>query len=278
MVAVHTLDIRTGLHRGEMPRKGESMMFIRSILFQTFYFAGTFFWALGLTPLALAKSRDPMLKGVLMWSHIVIWAMRVIAGIKFEVRGSENLPKSGAYILAAKHMSNLDPMVAFDQMPTLTALAKKEIFAIPGMGAVMRKMGVIRVDRQSGTAHRGMTGVAEQIREAGRPLLIYPEGTRSKIHEHKRLKRGTYHLHKDGPLPVYTAASNAGLFWGKKSLLCRRGTLVFEIHEAIPDGLDPTEFMAILKERVIDRSDTLMREADIVGPNPFHEPEEADER
>ena len=245
------------------------MMWIRSILFQVFFLLGTFLWALMLTPLALAPTLRPMQRGVDLWSRIIVRSMRFMVGIKLEVRGKENLPESGAYILSAKHQSNLDPMIAYFLMPTLTALAKKEIFAVPGVGHVLRKLGVIRVDRQSGRAHRAMADVAQRVRESGRPLIIYPEGTRSKIHEHKRLKRGTFHLHRDGPLPVFTAATNAGLFWGKKSMLCRRGTLVFEIHPAIPDGLDQDAFMAELTERVIGRSDALMREADIRGPNPF---------
>jgi 1-acyl-sn-glycerol-3-phosphate acyltransferase len=181
-------------------------------------------------------------------------------GIKYEYRGVENLPQEGGLILAAAHQSNLDAIMTFPLRNDVTALAKRELFALPIIGPILRKMRIIRIDRQAKTAHKGMQGVGEQVVEQGRPLLVYPQATRVPIGKTKRLKSGAYHIHADTGLPVVPVSTNTGLFW-RKGFFHRSGKAVYEIGPAFPEGLDKDDFMDKMHAYVVDRSHELVAEA-----------------
>ena len=62
-------------------------------------------------------------------------------------------------------------------------------------------------------------------------------------------------------LTVVPVALNSGLFWGRRSLLLRPGTVTLEFLPPIARGLDRKEFMALLQERIETASERLRREA-----------------
>lgn len=246
---------------------------LRSLLFNLIFYTLTPVWAVGLTPLLLFRSPVPLRRGIGLWTSVIFFLARAILGLRIERRGVDRLPRHTGYILAAKHQSNLDPIVTFALLPDMTALAKKELFAIPIIGALFRKLGIIRIDRQAGTAHQAMPDAARAVIDARRPLLVYPEGTRVPVGERRKLKSGAFHLQTASKLAVYPVATNSGLFWRKGLLGMRGGTVVFEIGEPVPAGLTKAAFMALLHERVVDRSDTLMRntEGSASGPDRLDE-------
>ena len=142
----------------------------------------------------------------------------------------------------------------------VTALAKKELFSLPIIGVILKAMRIIRVDRQSGRAHEAMQGVGEAVRRDGQVLIVYPQATRTKPGVRRKLKSGVYHLAQETGLPVYTVASNAGLFW-TRGFFHRSGTIVFEIGPKLPAFETKADFMAAIEERVVFDSEKLMAEA-----------------
>jgi 1-acyl-sn-glycerol-3-phosphate acyltransferase len=62
-------------------------------------------------------------------------------------------------------------------------------------------------------------------------------------------------------LPVVPVALNSGLFWGRRSLVLRPGTVTLEFLEPIPPGLERREFMKLLQERIEAAAERLRREA-----------------
>ena len=124
----------------------------------------------------------------------------------------------------------------------------------------IQKIKVIKIDRQSKTAHRGMEDVARHVREYERPLIVYPQATRIAIGATKRLKSGAYYLYKDAGLKVYPVATNTGLFW-TRGFWHRAGTAVYDVGEPFPEGLSKDAFMAHLHNEVVVKSNNLIREA-----------------
>ncbi|MCJ9428208.1 lysophospholipid acyltransferase family protein [Kordiimonas marina] len=235
---------------------------IRSVLFNVvFYLYITLFLAFIMVPLALLMKSDRGVRGaILVFCKTTLWLARVIMGIKLEIRNAEMLPKSGAFILAAAHQSYMDPIITYTLRSDVTALAKKELFSLPLLGTVFRKIKIVRIDRQSKTAHRAMDAVADHVVELGRPLIIYPQATRVPIGQTRKLKSGSYFLQEDTGLPVYTVATNTGLFW-TKGFWHRSGTAVFEITGEIAAGTKKEDFMAELEDKVVARSNALVAEA-----------------
>lgn len=234
---------------------------IRSILFNVvFYLFGIVFLSLIAMPTLLFKTEKQMRWAVGAFCRGSLFIARWVMGIKTEYRGLENLPTEGGFILAAAHQSNMDPIMTYPVRGDVTALAKKELFAMPLVGPALRKINIVRIDRQSHNAHKDMKRVGEQVQEQARPLIVYPQATRVPIGQNKRLKSGAFHLYEDTGLPVVTVATNTGLFWGK-GFWHRSGTAVFEVHPAFPQGLQKDEFMSRLQQDVVERSRELVTEA-----------------
>jgi 1-acyl-sn-glycerol-3-phosphate acyltransferase len=99
-----------------------------------------------------------------------IWRARVF--------GSNNVPADGPLIVACNHISYYDPPVLGSLCPRrLRYMAKKELFAIPVLGPVIRALGAYAVDRQGSAA--GAIKRSLQVLESGGAVGIFPEGTRN---------------------------------------------------------------------------------------------------
>jgi len=226
---------------------------IRTVLFKTLFYGLTAVWAIFMCIFLIAPTYHPLYRGIELWGRFVTWLIRWVAGIKVEVRGTEHLPRGKPYILVGKHESTIDGFLMVRYVRELTALGKRELFKIPFLGWLLRKMQIIPVDRTSGTAHQQLPDLEELVVKPGRPLLIYPEGTRTAPESSIPLKTGVYHIQKATGLPVYTSATNAGRFWPHHEFLMRPGKLVLEFHPAIEPGLDKNAFMARIRSQAIDR-------------------------
>lgn len=107
---------------------------------------------------------------------LVLWLCRVLWRVK--VVGKENVPPSGAYILAPTHRSNLDtPFTAFVTPRRIWFVAKRELFKNSFGAKVFTALGGIPVERGSPSARSALKAVQVAL-EAGEPAAVFPEGTR----------------------------------------------------------------------------------------------------
>jgi 1-acyl-sn-glycerol-3-phosphate acyltransferase len=98
--------------------------------------------------------------------------------MKLDIKGSENVPKKGGFILVSNHVSNLDPIVLGLACPgNLNFMAKEELFSNPFFGKILRLVNCFPLKRKGAD----LGAIREAIRRVNRGggLLIFPEGTRS---------------------------------------------------------------------------------------------------
>ncbi len=99
----------------------------------------------------------------------LLWRIRVV--------GRENVPKSGAYILAPVHRSYIDTLLAgYVTRRRLRYMAKAEIFDKPWAAKLFSSLGGFAVKR--GVPDREALRLCEQVLANGEPLVLFPEGTR----------------------------------------------------------------------------------------------------
>jgi 1-acyl-sn-glycerol-3-phosphate acyltransferase len=206
-----------------------------------------------------SKTEKPTRKAIHIYCQTSLFLARYVMGIKYEYRGAEKLPKEGALVLAAAHQSYMDPILTYILRQDVTALAKKELFQIPMLGPLLKRIGVIRIDRKSGKAHMGMTDVAHRVKAEGRPIIVYPQATRVPIGERKKLKPGAFFIQKESDLEVYPVATNTGVFW-TKGFWHRSGHVIFQVQDPIAPGLEKNTFMDAMEELVVKNSDKLITE------------------
>jgi 1-acyl-sn-glycerol-3-phosphate acyltransferase len=114
---------------------------------------------------------------------------------------------------------------------------KKELADIPLFGTLTRRYGVIPVERSAGAkALRAMVAAGKHAIESGRPVIIYPEGTRVRLGQRPPLRPGFAGLYRALALPVVPVAVDSGKLWGRGFVHCP-GVITFKVGETIPAGL-----------------------------------------
>ena len=225
------------------------MTTVRSILFNVAFYV----WALIMNVLfvpGLLGSRMITVWGQARWAAGNVWLMRWLAGITLEVRGRENMP-DGACIVASKHQSAFDTFIVHLLFHDPAVVLKKELLSIPIYGWYTRKTQMIAVDRGGGAkALKDMIAAAQRAADQGRPIFIFPEGTRTAPGAEVPYQPGVAALYKRLDLPVIPMALNSGLVWPRRSFLRKPGTIVIEFLEPIAAGLDRKVFMDVLRDRI----------------------------
>jgi 1-acyl-sn-glycerol-3-phosphate acyltransferase len=109
------------------------------------------------------------------------------------VLGAENVPRKGAAIIVCNHLSMVDPfVVGFAAHRMVNFMAKEELFRVPVVGFLIRKVGAFPVDR----ARRDPASmrVALMVLKEGELLGMFPEGTRSTTGEMLEMRTGALRL------------------------------------------------------------------------------------
>ena len=231
---------------------------LRSALFAGWMFGWAIILGLVCLPVMLG-SRRTATRTIQLWAHVVFWGLRVIAGVRVEVRGRELLP-GGGYLIAAKHQSMLDTLVAMTLTPWPCIVLKRELTFIPIFGWYAWKSGMIAIDRKGGPADiRQLLAAARKALADGRQVVIYPEGTRREPGAEAAYKGGIGLLYKELGVPCVPCATDGGRVWPAHGLLKRPGHAVFEVLPALAPGAPRKVFMAELERRVEAASTALLK-------------------
>jgi len=201
------------------------------------------------------------LHGVLRaYASSTLWFLRVVCGVTVEWRGREKLP-DGAYIVACKHQSSWETFALFMLLPDPTYVLKRELMRLPLFGWLATKARMIPVDRGShAKALAGMAAAARQEIARGRQIVIFPEGTRRPPGAKPRYLPGVALLYAELGLPCVPVALNSGLFMPRRSLRRYPGTVLVEVLDPIPPGLDRREFLARLQNVLEEATARLVAE------------------
>lgn len=209
---------------------------LRAALFAAFFYPGTLVFVIaGLTASLVGPA--PTRAVVLGWArfhHLLTGAL----GIRVRVEG---VIPSGPHLIAVKHQSMFETVEILLIADTPAVVLKRELADMPLFGLMTRRYGVIPVDREAGPkALRRMVALGRQAVADGRPVVIFPEGTRVRPGETPPLRAGFAGLYRALGLPVVPVAMDSGRLWGP-NLPKERGTVRFLIGETIPPGLKRDE-------------------------------------
>jgi len=242
---------------------------IRSILFAIAFYVATAAMLLGLSWMLLAPRSWSMAAGR-AHARVMLWLQRVIVGTDFEVRGRDKLPP-GAVLVASKHQSAWDTIVLVPLLRDPAMVMKQELKWIPIYGWFSAKYKMIFVRREAGPrALRRMARDAREQAEAGREIVIFPEGTRRAPGAPGAYKPGVIMLYESLGLPCYPIALNSGLYWPRRSWRRYPGTIIIEFLDPIPPGLPRKEFTRRLQDAIEGASDRLLVEAaETANPPPL---------
>jgi 1-acyl-sn-glycerol-3-phosphate acyltransferase len=129
-------------------------------------------------------------------------------------------------------------------VPNVAIVAKRELLAVPVMGWFLRHSPMIVIDRErGGSAIRHMLSEARKALAEGRPVLLFPEGSRKSVASDIEFKRGIELLYVQLGVRVVPVALDSGRFWGADLPFKRRGAITVSFLPSIEPGLSGAEFV-----------------------------------
>lgn len=220
----------------------------RSLWFMLFFYLGSAFFSVAAFVGGLVHV--PLMRwAVQRWAFYHRWCASLFLGIEVVVEGKLS---DHPVFYALKHESMFEAidLPGFFDMPV--AVAKVELSRIPFWGGAAKSYGMIFADREGGAkALRTMLALAKKlVIEDGRPLVIFPEGTRVAHGTRPELQSGFAALYKLVGLPVVPIAVNSGIVSPRGSFIKKSGTVTYKIGEEIPAGLPRAEIERRVHEAI----------------------------
>ena len=146
-------------------------------------------FSMGATAVAMARVGVPK---PLVWSFAKLQARNLCRalGVRITVEGAELVEEGGPYIFTPNHQAHIDIAALLGYLPGHNRFAsKKELFDEPVLGAVMRTLGMLPVDRDDPMKSIDvLNGAVAQ----GHSIIIFPEGTRSRDGSLLPFKKGPF--------------------------------------------------------------------------------------
>jgi len=232
----------------------------RSLLFNALFYVNMIGRMIAALP-ALALPRSFMLGVLRGYARSSLWLLHVVCGVDVKWRGREKLPQ-GAYLVACKHQSVWETFALFMLLPDPTYVLKRELMWIPLFGWLATKAEMIPIDRGTrATALSRMASAARRATAQARQIVIFPEGTRRPPGAEPRYLPGVAFLYAETGLPCVPVALNSGLFWPRRTLRRYPGTVLVEVLDPIPPGLDKRAFLNRLQTVLEQATARLVDEA-----------------
>ena len=214
---------------------------LRSLLYALLFYPATVLWVLA--GILLARSAAvPRSRWCSTGSRLHHWLTEHVLGIRTRVEGE--VPP-GPHLIAVKHQSMFETIETVRIASCPVIVIKRELADIPLFGWMTRRYGVIPVERSAGAkALRALVEQGSEAVAAGRPVIIYPEGTRVR-----RRKDAAAPVRLCRPLPRARPAGRPGRgrqrpLVGPRASFNRSGTITFKVGEIIPAGLKRDEVEA----------------------------------
>jgi 1-acyl-sn-glycerol-3-phosphate acyltransferase len=212
---------------------------LRSLVFYVLFYGVSAVLVVASVVAVVAQRR--WLRGVVAcWGRWHLWCVQNLLGIEVVLDGA--LPQ-GPVLIAMKHESFFEAIDTPRLFAFPAVFAKYELFRIPGWGHSALVYGLIPVAREEGAKTlRQMLALAKQRVAEGRPLVIFPEGTRVAHGASPPLQAGFAGLYKLLRLPVVPIAVDSGAAY--HHVVKRAGRITYKVGEVIPAGLPREEVEA----------------------------------
>lgn len=237
-------------------------LYLRALLYAIGFYGVTIVYSvpcLLIGPLLPFRTRFRFLTLV---NYFYIAWLRICCGLGVELKGRENLPTEGAYVVVANHQSEWETLYFQTLVRPQAVVLKRELLRIPLFGWALALLRPIALDRSNRRgALKQLLEQGQQRLDRGIPLLIFPQGTRVPVGKMGKMNKGGAILAASRGVPIVPVAHNAGLYWPGKSFIKYPGRVQVEVGPAIPtEGRSADEVhaeVATWMERVMKEQGSL---------------------
>ena len=183
------------------------------------------------------------------WALTMLWLLRMVCGIRMEVRGADNIPNTPCLVLC-KHQSAWETIALQKVFPPQVWVIKRELLWLPFFGWGLAMTSPVAIKRSEGReAIKQLLRQGKERLALGFCVVIFPEGTRIPFGQRGKYKIGGALLSASSGVPIVPVAHNAGKLWGRNSFLKHPGVITMSIGLPIdPAGLKAEEINRRVEE------------------------------
>ena len=231
---------------------------IRNILFSFFFFLGIILICVIYIP-ALVLPKFVVLSGGKMMGYWSAICLRIFLSTKIIIKGKENLIKNESFFIAASHQSMFETFFLQTIFNSPIFILKKELLKIPLFGLYLKKIGSISIDRDKTTKEnlKFFDKIKQSISKYNRPLIIFPQGTRSLPDERPPFKKGAGRIYEELKIKCQPVAINSGNVWPKNGKMSSNKYITISILQPINYGMDQDSFVKKLQNNIYSELDNL---------------------
>ena len=238
------------------------MIYLRSILFNTCFYGITTLMCFIFLP-AVALPKRGTLWVARFYLSVMYFLERNILNLDYEVRGLEHLPKDGSFLIAAKHQSTYETLKLHFIFDDPAIILKRELLRIPIWGWFLWRTDPIAINRKDRKkASKQIIDGAKRIMTQGRPIVIFPQGTRVRIDQdtvEKPYKIGIARMQEATGMPIIPMALNTGKFWPRNSWIKQSGKVIFEFLPPVAaNEQEPEKVIELLEQQIETASKALL--------------------
>ena len=231
---------------------------IRNLIFSFFFFAGIIFISLIFLPAFFLPQKIVLFGGKLM-GYWTAFCLNFFLSTKIEVKGKENIIQNEKFFIASSHQSMFETFYLQTIFNSPIFILKKELLLIPIFGWYLKKIVSISINRNKISRDNldFFEKIIKAISDSNRPLIIFPQGTRTLPTERLPFKKGASKIYQELKVICQPVAIKSGYVWPKNGIKKSDKTITISILKQIPAGLPKNEFIKILENNIYNELDLL---------------------
>ena len=223
----------------------------RNFTFSTIFFSGIILISIAFLPTLILPKKFVLVGGKLMgfWTG---FCLKIILSTKIKVIGRENIIKDKKFFIASSHQSMFETFYLQTIFNSPIFILKKELLLIPIFGWYLKKIGSISIKRNKVTKDnlRFFDYIHNVINNSERPLIIFPQGTRTKPEERPPFKKGAARIYEELKIACQPVAINSGFVWPKHGLKKSNKEIIISILPSLNYNSDKKNFLKNLEEQI----------------------------
>ena len=231
---------------------------IRALIFKFFFYSGTIIICIIFIPALILPQKIDLFGGRVL-GYWIKFCLSVFLSVDIKIKGSENIPKNQNFFIASLHQSLFETFFLQAVFNAPVFILKKELLRIPVFGWHLKKIGSISIDRDK--VSRENIGFYDKIKsvtnKTKRPVLIFPQATRTSIGDKVPFKKGVSKIYKELNFLCLPVALNSGNVWPKKGQKKANKIITISILKPIPSGLLKENFIKILQKNIYSELDLI---------------------
>tara|TARA_B100001093_G_scaffold397227_1_gene384479 strand:- start:560 stop:1261 length:702 start_codon:yes stop_codon:yes gene_type:complete len=231
---------------------------LRNLLFSIVFFSGIIFISLIFLP-TLILPQSLVLSGGKLMGHWTSFCLRTILSVKIIILGKENIINGKKFFIAASHQSMFETFYLQTIFNSPVFILKRELLLIPIFGWYLKKIGSISIKRGKVTKDNldFFDDIKKIIKNSNRPLIIFPQGTRTKPEERPPFKKGVSRIYEELKISCQPIAINSGYVWPKKGFKAANKIITISILHPIDCGMEKSEFIINLEKKIYSELDRI---------------------